>query len=142
MAVPSAAVKRTPSLLIRIEGARLLPGVQPRSIIVPFTSLSASGWLHDSIHSPTSAKTIDHEAAAERRRLMERSKILTLPFRQAAYFLRRGFRGLGRLFTDEGFIFLKISQTKGIWKYDKFPAWAMENGKVLDSLVRHDLKRA
>ena len=65
-----------------------------------------------------------------------KTNLLTLPFRQASYWMWRVFIGVRRAFTSEGFNYLHVKGHNRVWKLDKEPAWALEDGKALDKLVK------
>ena len=72
----------------------------------------------------------------EREYAFVRTNLHTLPSRQAIYWLWRGFMGVRRAFTNEGFLYLHVKGHSRVWKLDGDPAWALEDGKALDRLVR------
>ncbi len=65
-----------------------------------------------------------------------KTNLLTLPFRQANYWIWRGFIGVRRAFTNEGFHYLHVKGHNRVWKLDSDPAWALDDGKALDRLVK------
>lgn len=65
-----------------------------------------------------------------------KTNLLTLPFRQANYWMWRGFIGVRRAFTTEGFHYLHVAGHNRVWKLDSNPAWALDDGKALDKLVK------
>jgi len=69
-----------------------------------------------------------------------KTNLLTLPFRQASYWMWRGFIGVRRAFTSEGFNYLHVKGYNRVWKLDREPAWALEDGKALDKLVKIKLR--
>lgn len=44
--------------------------------------------------------------------------------------------GIRRAFTSEGFHYLHVRGNNRVWKMDKDPAWALDDGKALDKLVK------
>lgn len=72
----------------------------------------------------------------ERLRAFAKTNLLTLPFRQAAYWMWRVYLGVRRAFTSEGFYYLHVKGYNRIWKLDNDPAWALDDGKALDRLVK------
>lgn len=72
----------------------------------------------------------------ERIKASIKTNLLTLPFRQANYWIWRGFVGVRRAFTNEGFLYLHVKGHNRTWKLGTNPAWAMDDGKVLDRLVK------
>ena len=84
---------------------------------------------------------MEDRVADQRRRQQEQefleSRRLTLPFRQGAYWIRRAFQNLQGVFFDEAFLFLKLKGKTGVLKLDRNPAWALDEGRAFDGLVRH-----
>ena len=72
----------------------------------------------------------------ERLRAFAKTNIMTLPFRIMGYWLWRGFIGVRRAFTGEGFNYLHIKGNNRVWKLDRDPAFARDDGKALDRLVK------
>ena len=48
----------------------------------------------------------------------------------------RGFNGIKRAFTNDDFYFLHVKGNNRVWKLAKDPAWALDDGKALDRLVK------
>lgn len=71
------------------------------------------------------------------------SKILTLPFRQASFWTRRGLKmilpAMRRVWNKEGFVYIKIKGRNGTWKLDRNKAWALDEGRTLDRLMNQKL---
>ena len=70
---------------------------------------------------------------------IERSKILTAPFRQASYWIWKAFQAFKRVWTRENVIRVQIKGRNGTWKLDKEAAWLLDDGRALDRLVKHRL---
>ena len=70
---------------------------------------------------------------------MERTNLMTVPFRQANYLIWRAFQALKRVLTKEGFIYVQIKGRNGTWKLDQDAAWILDDGRALDRLVKHRL---
>ena len=111
--------------------------VRSKYVEVPCDSVTFSQRLF----TPPARQTAQQKLATLQREKQqaqwEKERIMTLPFRQAAYWTRRGFRGLQDMFSDEGWVRLRVKDRRGYWKLDQNPAWALREGKVLDDLVRH-----
>lgn len=71
-----------------------------------------------------------------RLRAFAKTNLLTLPFRQANYWMRRGFVGVRRALSSKGFHYLHVRGNNRVWKLDKDPTWALDDGKALDKLVK------
>ena len=72
----------------------------------------------------------------ERLRAFAKTNLLTLPFRQAAYWMWRGFMSVRRAFTNERFHYIHVKGHRRVWKLDSDPAWALDEGRALDRLVK------
>ena len=109
-------------MLLKIEKAPVLPGMRAKSFHLPCSSVSASGRFH----LPTKMSSMADRVEEERRRKREHefltSRILTMPFRQAAYWIRKAFKGLQDVLFDEQYIFFKVKGTFGTWKMNRTPA--------------------
>lgn len=90
-------------------------------------------------------KRLSANTAAEARRRLEKmrelnkTRILTLPFRQASYLTWRAYRGLKDIMSPNQFIYLHVKGKNGVWKIDQTAAWALDEGKAIDKLVKHTL---
>lgn len=124
------------SLLLKIDSAAMFPGFRPRPVVVPYTNVSLSSQLLKPAVKLSPAERAEIYRRQAHMRKIERSRILTLPFRQASYWIWRGFQVLKRAVFKEGYIYLRVKCKNGTWKVDKVPAWAAEDGRVLDRLVK------
>ena len=66
----------------------------------------------------------------------EEGGILSLPFRQAYFFIWRGFHGVKKALTNQGFLKLHVKGNNITWKLEHRAAWALDEGQVLDKLVK------
>ena len=114
----------------------LLPMLTSRAKLVVPEDLTVSGKLHQPVKEPSIAQKIAERRRREEDRDYNRSRILTLPFRQAGYWTGRGFNGLKGLFFDDGFIILRVHGRGRKYKLDRDFAWALEDGAVFDRLLR------
>ena len=114
----------------------MFPGLRPRSAEVPYNDVSLSSQLLEPAVKLSPAELVGRYRRQAQMQEIEKSKILTLPFRQASYWTWRGFQVLKKVVFKEGFIYLKVKDKNGIWKVDKAPAWAAEDGRVIDRLVK------
>ncbi|KAI9777924.1 MAG: hypothetical protein M1839_008459 [Geoglossum umbratile] len=140
-AVPSTLSKIPSSspLLIRIDLRRTipLPFLPPHNILVPSTSLSLSAPLYIPPPAPlTPAQRREAIAQEARQREIERTKILTAPFRHFWYFFTRMMRGLVRVWSREGFVKVKIDGKAGVWRIDREGGWMLDEGRGIDRVVK------
>ncbi|MCJ1355219.1 MAG: hypothetical protein MMC33_005210 [Icmadophila ericetorum] len=129
----------TPSdgLRLKIDCTAILPGLRPRSVIVPYNHPILSSTFHTPPIKLSLAEQVELYKQQEVQREIERSRILTLPFRQASYWTYRGFRAAKKTWSKEGFIYMRVMGYNLAWKIDREAAWALEDGKAIDRLVRH-----
>lgn len=74
----------------------------------------------------------------ERMRELNKTRIMTLPFREMGFLIGKGLRNISTMFRSDQFILLKI-KGHGVWKINGRAAWALENGKAIDKLVKATL---
>ena len=107
--------------MLKVETARVFPGLRPNVLVLPHDGLLASSRLY---------RPASQSALGDGRRV---------GYQKSTNWLWLGFKNIQGFFTDKRFIFLKAKDKSGAWKLDQNPAWALDNGKALDALVRHDL---
>jgi hypothetical protein len=56
---------------------------------------------------------------------------MSLPFRQASYYLWRVFQLTRRMWTREDFVKVKINGQRGMYKLDRH-GWALNDGQIID----------
>lgn len=114
-----------------------MPFTGPRITTVPNTDVTLSSTIFDNDKErriEAEIRAIKHHE--DRLRAFAKTNILTLPFRIAGYWIWRGFIGVRRAFTSEGFNYLHVKGNNRVWKMDKDPAFARDDGKALDRLVK------
>lgn len=125
--------------MLRIERTVTIPGKQPAPIMVAPSHVSISSPLYGR------GNRLSASAAAEVRRRLEemhkqnRTKLLTMPFRQGGYFIWRAFNGMKTIMSSEQFVYVHIKGRNGVLKLDQNAAWALDEGKAIDKLVKHTL---
>ena len=125
------------SLLLRIERIPIFPFKQRKLVTVPPGDVTISSHIfNNDTEQKLEAMIADIARQEERLRAYAKTNLLTLPFRQAGYWMWRGFIGVRRAFTDEGFHYLHVRGNSRVWKMDKDPTWAMDDGKAFDKLVK------
>ena len=125
------------SLLLQIERTPMLPFKQRKLVTVPPGDVTMSSHIFNNDPKQKLEATIAEITWREERlRAFAKTNLLMLPFRQAEYWMWRGFVGIRRAFTTEGFHLLHVRGNNRAWKMDKDPAWALDNGKALDKLVK------
>ena len=115
----------------------MIPFRQPKVVAVPPGDVTISShFFNDDAEQRVEAAIAEITRREERLRAFAKTHILTLPFRQAGYWAWRGFMGARRAFTSEGFYYLHVKGNNRVWKMDKDPAWALDDGRALDRLVK------
>ncbi|MCJ1331100.1 hypothetical protein MMC10_007787 [Thelotrema lepadinum] len=136
--IPSPSVSGSKDLILRIETASIIPGLHSKPLLIPSNSITTSAKLF----VPAKQMSMADRVADQRRRQQEQEYLetrrLTLPFRQAAYWIRRAFSNLQGVLFDETFLSLKLKGRSGALKMDRNPAWALDEGRAFDALVQHD----
>lgn len=72
----------------------------------------------------------------EEMRALNKESILSSPFRLGSYLLWKVFRSFRSVFSSDRFVFLRI-KGKGVWKLNTQAAWALEEGKAIDKLIKY-----
>lgn len=123
-------------MLLQIERSPILPFQQRKLVTVPPGDVTISSPIFNDDAGQKLEATIAEIARREGRlHAFSRTNLLTLPFRQAKYWIPRGFMGIRKAFTSEGFHYLHVKGKSRLWKLDKDPAWALDDGRALDRLV-------
>ena len=117
----------------------MLPRLQAAPVTVTPSDVILSSYLSQDDLKRTPAETAEIQRRLAKMKEIERSRILTLPFRQASYWIWRAFQALKRVWSKEGFIYVQIKGRNGIWKLDQNAAWMLDDGRALDRLVKHRL---
>ena len=127
----------TRPLLLQIERIPTFPLKQRKLVIVPPGDVTISSPVfNDSTEHKLEATIAEINRREERLRAFAKTNLLTLPLRQAGYWMWRGFVGIRSAFTRGGYHYLHVRGNNRVWKLDKDPAWALDEGKALDKLVR------
>ena len=124
-------------MLLQIERTPILPFKQRKPYIVPPGDVTISSPVfNDDAQRKLEATIAEIAWREDRLRAFAKTNLLTLPFRQAGYWMWRAFVGIRSAFTGGGFHQLHVRGNNRVWKLGKDPAWALENGKALDKLVK------
>ncbi|KAL2037354.1 hypothetical protein N7G274_009839 [Stereocaulon virgatum] len=135
--LPTPSSAKSNILLLRIERTPLIPYGKPRVTTVPHTDVTVSSRLFDNdSERRLQAALADLKHRQEQLAAFAKTHLMTLPFRQAGYWIWRGCVGLKRAYTSEGFLYLHLKGNNRVWKMDRDPAWALDDGKALDRLVK------
>jgi len=117
----------------------MFPGIRPRSVVASQHDIVLSDHAFTQPVKLSPVELIAARKEEERRREYERSRILTLPFRQANYWMWRGFMFFKNIIWKDDFIYLQVIGRNGTFKLDRNAAWALDDGRALDRVVKHRL---
>lgn len=138
-ALPSLGKPNSHGLMLQIETVKVFPGQKNSPMVVRSADITSSSPLFQDHR-----KLGRDEEAEVRRRLYEmhrlnQTRILTRPFREAKYWLWRAFRGTRRVFSSDPVIVMRIKGESGYWKMYQAGAWALDDGRAIDRLIKHQL---
>ena len=136
-AVPSSGGPGTRSLSLYLEYTPLLPGQKTKSLMANPGHVEASDRIYKDEGKRPEAETAEIRRRQDQMRELDKTRIMTRPFRQASYWSWKGFTSLRKLVASEGFIHFKIKGKNGVWKLDRNAAWLLEDGKAIDKLVKY-----
>ena len=115
----------------------MIPFRQSRIVTVPPNDVTLSSPLFDDNSERRIEAAIKEITRREERlRVFAKTNLLTLPFRQAGYWIWRSYAAVRRALTSEQFHRIHIKGNNRAWKLDSDPAWALDEGKALDKLVK------
>lgn len=126
------------ALFLQIETASSIPGKQPSSIVVAAEDAALSSRLFQGHNSISEIEKVEIRRRLDKMNEFNKTRIMTMPFRQASYLAWRGFRGARTFLSNENFIYMRLRGKNGVWKIDRNTAWSLENGRALDRLIKHD----
>ena len=120
-----------------LEYTSLVPGKPPVSLLLAPSDVVSSDRIYVDEVKRSEAGLAEIRRRQDRMRELDKSRIMTRPFRQASYLTWKGFTGLRNMVTSEGFIHINIKGRNGVWKLDRNAAWLLEDGKAIDRLIRY-----
>jgi hypothetical protein len=135
-AIPTPPGSKAP-LRLRLNATSIFPGIKARVIEVPHSDITVSGFLFRPLVKLSTEERLELRIEDRRKHEVAKTQILTLPFRQASYWIWRGIKELKDVLWKDRFIFLHVKGRNGVWKLDKTPAWVLDEGRALDRLVKH-----
>lgn len=124
--------------MLQIEPIQLIPLWKRAPFMISLEDASLSSPLFDRDNVLFRAADAESNRRYERMRELNKTRIMTLPFREMGFLVGKGLRNIGTMFRSDQFILLKI-KGRGIWKINGRAAWALENGKAMDKLVKANL---
>lgn len=125
------------SVLLQIERTRSIPFVKPRTYTVPCRDITISSPLFLGGEKQVQAEI--RELQRQERRYLYLNKEIsprTYPFRVLGYWTTLFFNGIRKAFTNRGLINFHIKGNNLSWKMETEAAWALEEGRALDGIVK------
>ena len=125
------------SVLLQIERTKSVPFVTPRTYTVPPRDITISAPLF--LGSDKQIQAEIRELQRQEQRYLYLNKGIsprTYPFRVLGYWTRALFGGVGKAFTNRGLINFHVKGNNLPWKMEIEAAWALEEGRALDEIVR------
>ena len=136
-------------LALRIETHRALPGLRRKVIEVPTDTVLTSDRLGiPGSFVSTPLPPTREEWKEEQRWIREQQQkkhndgiigIIAVPFQKFGQLVVRSFMGLRDLFSEDGYVHLRIKGRNGAWKVDRDFIWALDNGHAFDKLIKPEL---
>lgn len=111
--------------------------LRPRTLEVPPTDITLSSRIYIDLSQTHAMHAAEMREYQEKMRDIERTHLMTSPFRKMSYLTWRMFGSLRRVWTREGFVYLQVKGRNGTWKIDRDGGWALDDGRGLDRLVKH-----
>ncbi|OLN93920.1 hypothetical protein CCHL11_03457 [Colletotrichum chlorophyti] len=137
--LPAGANPKTTPIHLEITVKRTLPG-RTKTLLVAPDQVSMPGRIYNLAATPY--PTPAQERAASRQRRAEarakweydREHLMTVPFRDATKGFKAAWYGISRAVTKAGF--MKMQAGKEKLKLDVTSGWALDDGRVIDRLVK------
>ena len=126
-------------LRLQIDNVATLPKFRPKSIVAASSDIIFSEFLFITPIKLSPAEKRAAQQQEDRKREREKSRLLTLPFRQASYWMWRGFLSIKKALWKNDFIYVQVKDCNMPFKLDRDAAWALDDGRALDRLVKHRL---
>ncbi|KAG8526870.1 uncharacterized protein KY384_008299 [Bacidia gigantensis] len=135
-AIPPAPGNKSQELLLRIEKSRALPFTKPKSdeVLPKDVTMSGTLWMGGK-------EQIERELAKIRKKRQkanswsDEGSLLSLPFRQLAFLIGRGFAAVKKAVINEHLLQFHIKGRNIPYKLEHRDAWALDEGQALDKLV-------
>ena len=126
-------------LRLQIDNVAILPKFRPKSVVAASSDIIFSEFLFIAPIKLSPAERRIAQQQEDRKREHDKSRILTLPFRQASYWMWRGFQSIKKALWKSDFIYVQVKGRNLPFKLDRDAAWALDDGRALDRLVKHRL---
>jgi len=111
--------------------------LRPRTLEVAPTDITLSSRVYVDLSQTNAEHAAEIREYQQKMRDIERTHLLTSPFRKMSYLTWRMFGNLRRVWTREGFVYVQVKGRNGTWKIDRVGGWALDDGRGLDRLVKH-----
>ncbi|KAL8733793.1 MAG: hypothetical protein Q9181_003441 [Wetmoreana brouardii] len=140
VAVPTIFPNGARTLHLQIECIRMFPGIRPKTITVPATSIHVSSPLFQERSGGVPLRFLkERRLAQERASRLNQGNLFSLPFRQLQFLFWKGWRVVKGVFTNNPFIYLRVQGYNGTWKLGKGSGWALEEGRAIDRIVKYSV---
>lgn len=114
-----------------------MPLISPQSVSVPSADVSISSPLFTGNDDQILAEMAELQRRKERANAFDNNGgLLTLPVRQASYWMGRSIAAVKKALFNEGFLKLHLKGRNITWKLEKDADWALDDGQALDKLVK------
>lgn len=114
-----------------------MPLLTPRTVSVPPTDVTISSPLFTGDNDQIMAEMAELQRRKERANAFNKDGgLLTLPFRQALYWMGRSVAAVKKALFNEGFLKFHLKSRSVTWKIEKDADWALDDGQALDKLVK------
>lgn len=135
--IPAPGLTRCRRFVLEIERNPALPFTRPATVRVKPHDITLTRPLWMGEKEVVQRRFVDWRRKEEQANAysLEKGGILSLPFRQAAYWTGIGFSGIRRAFVSSDILGLRIKGQRNTWKIDNRHAWALDEGQAIDDIV-------
>ncbi|KAL9128095.1 MAG: hypothetical protein Q9217_003148 [Psora testacea] len=136
--IPPSSNSKSRALLLQIERSPSIPFIRPKTIQVPpgDITLSSPIWMGEEEQIEREVAELRHKEHRADAFDMQKGGIRSLLFKQLVYWLERFQGGLKKALTNHGLLQLHVRGYNLPWKLEQRSAWALDEGQVLDKLVK------
>ncbi|KAL8705762.1 MAG: hypothetical protein Q9201_001108 [Fulgogasparrea decipioides] len=140
VAIPTILPNGARTLRLQIESTRMFPGIRPKTVTAPATSIHLSSPLFQQRSGGVPLRALEERRLAqERASRLNQGNLFLLPFRQLRFLFWKGWRVVKGVFTNSPFIYLRVQGYNGTWKLGQGSGWALEEGRAIDRVVKYSV---
>ena len=116
----------------------MIPFVTPKIIKVPPSDITMSSpfWMGGQEQVEKELAKMKQKQGRAYYYDADMGGLLSLPFRQAAFWLGVGLTAAGKAFTSQGLLQFHVKGHNVPWKLEHMTAWALDEGQALDKMVK------